>query len=366
VASLHGWSDGDPFYVNYVGHPMQGAVSGYIWVQNDERFRTAQFGANSRYWKSRLRAAAFSFAYSTQFEIGPLSEASIGFIQSRWPQQGFVDHVVTPVIGTGWMIAEDALDRYVIRNLENRTDNPYLRMMVRSWLNPSRSFANVMRFKVPWYRDTRSGIFVKDPAKMYDLDPKTEPDDLTAYPEVAPIEFSTTAQVRQFGDGLRCLGGGGAVAFRMTGNLQLVADVSGCTIQGLGQNRTGDSLLYLIGPRWTPSPTGRWSPYAHMLVGGNKITVTEENPQMKELLRSQSETGKLSSADRDEYAVREDSNGFAVAAGTGLDFKVSRAMAVRVASLEYTKSWANRVHGTSFSSGGMQFSAGMILRIGTW
>ncbi len=26
VGSLHGWSDGDPFYVNYIGHPMQGAV----------------------------------------------------------------------------------------------------------------------------------------------------------------------------------------------------------------------------------------------------------------------------------------------------------------------------------------------------
>ena len=26
--SLHGWSDGDPFYVGYVGHPMQGAVAG--------------------------------------------------------------------------------------------------------------------------------------------------------------------------------------------------------------------------------------------------------------------------------------------------------------------------------------------------
>lgn len=24
--SLHGWGDGDPFYVSYVGHPMQGAV----------------------------------------------------------------------------------------------------------------------------------------------------------------------------------------------------------------------------------------------------------------------------------------------------------------------------------------------------
>ena len=27
LSALHGWSDGDPFYVNYVGHPLQGAVA---------------------------------------------------------------------------------------------------------------------------------------------------------------------------------------------------------------------------------------------------------------------------------------------------------------------------------------------------
>jgi len=27
VGNLHGWSDGDPFLVNFVGHPMQGAVT---------------------------------------------------------------------------------------------------------------------------------------------------------------------------------------------------------------------------------------------------------------------------------------------------------------------------------------------------
>ena len=29
VANLHGWGDGDPFLVNYVGHPMEGAVAGF-------------------------------------------------------------------------------------------------------------------------------------------------------------------------------------------------------------------------------------------------------------------------------------------------------------------------------------------------
>lgn len=82
VTSLHGWSDGDPFLVNYIGHPMQGAVSSYSWIQNDPGFRSAQFGRSTRYWKSRLRAAGYAWAYSTQFELGPLSEASLGKVQS--------------------------------------------------------------------------------------------------------------------------------------------------------------------------------------------------------------------------------------------------------------------------------------------
>src|SRR6478672_10358236 len=58
VGNLHGWSDGDPFLVNFVGHPMQGAVTGYLWTQNDRAYRDIQFGQNRRYWKGKLRGAA--------------------------------------------------------------------------------------------------------------------------------------------------------------------------------------------------------------------------------------------------------------------------------------------------------------------
>lgn len=121
VTALHGWADGDPFYVNYAGHPMQGAVAGRLWLLHDRRYRTAEFGDGAPYWKGKLRAAAFAWAFSEQFEIGPLSEASVGHIQKDFPQQGFVDHVVTPTFGLGWMIAEDALDRYLVKRIEAAT-----------------------------------------------------------------------------------------------------------------------------------------------------------------------------------------------------------------------------------------------------
>jgi len=120
VQNLRGWDDGDPFVVNYVGHPMMGAVAGYIAVQNDPLYKRSTFGRNSHYWKSRLRALAFSAVYSTQFELGPVSEASIGNVQLHPPENGVCDFVVTPTVGLGWQIAEDALDRMLVRRIESR------------------------------------------------------------------------------------------------------------------------------------------------------------------------------------------------------------------------------------------------------
>lgn len=155
VGSVHGWSDHDPFTVNYIGHPMQGAVTGFIEVQNDPAYRKLEFNESSSYWKSKLRAAAFTTVFELQFEIGPLSEASIGHIQSNG-ETGIVDWVVTPLVGTGWMIGEDAIDKYIIKRLEGGHPSRLKVALVRSLLNPSRSFANLMRWKQPWYRDDRT------------------------------------------------------------------------------------------------------------------------------------------------------------------------------------------------------------------
>jgi hypothetical protein len=160
VGSLHGWSDGDPFPINYVGHPFQGAISGYIQVQNDPRYRRVEFGSSRDYWKSRFRALAWSAAYSTQFEIGPISEASLGNVQMKPGSAGVVDLVVTPAGGFALMIAEDALDRFVVKRVEKWTRRPVPRVLVRGFLNPNRAMANMLRGQVPWSRDNRPGVTV--------------------------------------------------------------------------------------------------------------------------------------------------------------------------------------------------------------
>jgi hypothetical protein len=152
VASIGKWGDGGKFFTNYVAHPMQGALLGFVWVQNDPKGKSAPFGRSKTYWRSRTKALAWSAAWSTQFELGPVSQASIGNVGLHG-KQTWVDVVVTPTFGTAWLVAEDALDRFVVRRIERKTDNRFVRIVARMLFNPTRSSANLLRFEKPWRRD---------------------------------------------------------------------------------------------------------------------------------------------------------------------------------------------------------------------
>lgn len=152
VKSLHGWDDGGKFFTNYIAHPLEGSLVGFIQVQNDPKGVGLRFGKSNAYWRSRLKALAWSAAWSTQFEIGPISQASIGNVGLHG-KQTYVDLVVTPVAGVGLLVVEDALDKHLVRRIELNTKSLYLTIASRMLLNPTRSIANILRFKKPWYRD---------------------------------------------------------------------------------------------------------------------------------------------------------------------------------------------------------------------
>lgn len=154
VAGLKTWRDGDSAFTNYVAHPMQGAVTGYIQVQNDPKGNRASITDGSVYWKSRLKAMAWSAAYSTQFELGPYSEATIGNVGKTPGTMGYVDLIMTPTGGFGMMVAEDAFDHFVVARLE-RSVNPPMMRVLRMVFSPNRTVANLLRFKKPWRRDNR-------------------------------------------------------------------------------------------------------------------------------------------------------------------------------------------------------------------
>jgi hypothetical protein len=368
VGSLHGWADGDPFMVNYIGHPMQGSVAGFIWTQNDPSSRNLEIGKDRRYWKSRLRATAFAWVYSEQFEIGPLSEASIGHVQAYYPQQGFVDHVVTPTAGLGWMIAEDTLDKYLVRPMEARYRNPVARALVRGFFNPTRSMANMMAGNYPWHRDDRPGITTPT-GRFQALEELRRQQHSESQPPgtagIAPFELTVHSQATQF-NSRPCVGGGAEAAMRVSPKWQIVLEVSGCKLLDMPQNLSGDSLAYRIGPRWTPAPAGRWVPYAHVLVGGNKLTTEEFFPQLKAAVEPPGPPPATPNyALHALYTSSAETNGLSLAAGSGVDLKLNRALALRVANLEYTHSWVGGLNGLEFQNG-LQFSTGLVLRMGTW
>ena len=156
------WGDSDAGWINYLGHPIHGAGAGYIWLDHDPS-ALRDISMTRRYWTSRMRAMAFSAAYSLQFEIGPLSEASIGNVGMRPETTGWVDYVITPVGALALIVAEDALDQYAVKWVEERVGNRYLRMLVRLAANPGRTLSNSASGRPPWAREGRPIAWRRSP-----------------------------------------------------------------------------------------------------------------------------------------------------------------------------------------------------------
>lgn len=159
VKNLGGWRDGDNLLTNYIAHPMQGAATGRIFINNSDKFKKLEFGRSKQYWESRFKAMAWSAVWSLQFELGPLSEASIGNVglyDDVGPNRmAWVDIVVTPSAGTGVLIGEDFIDKYVLKKWLEKGNSRTRIKLFRTFFTPIHSFTNVLGGKTPWHRDNR-------------------------------------------------------------------------------------------------------------------------------------------------------------------------------------------------------------------
>jgi hypothetical protein len=387
VSELRGWSDGDRFMAPYVGHPIEGSVFAFIERQNDPKFEYVQWGDGREYWISMLRSMAYSAVWHTQWKIGPVSEASIGNVMLH-ASPGFITLVDTPTLGFVVMMTEDIADRYVIMGLENRTSNRMLIILTRSFLNPGRTFANMMAFKVPWHRDTRMGlfgdyfilrqemledykngtgekpfIFVKDSWKPAGID------FTQAHPKEADIELSAISYYESFLGGGSCIGGGGQGAARVNPKWQVITEVSGCLVMHQPQyEMSADSLFYGGGFRWTPLASHRFSPFSEFMVGGRKVTYEIDNLALrKELLKEWNNgNGTLPHYPmRSAWSFETAQNGPSIAVGGGVDWVVTRPFAWRILDVQYTRSWMNDVMGVRPQEG-VKVSTQAVVRIGTW
>jgi hypothetical protein len=131
------------------------------------------FENTQRYWMGRLRAMAYSAAYSAQWKVGPASEASIGntginyYIRTRdgvrTNETGMQDFFITPIGGLAWNVGEDAIDRFILSHVRRGTRNKWL-LLASSLTTPGKSAANVARLRAPYYRDNdmeTAGLLVR-------------------------------------------------------------------------------------------------------------------------------------------------------------------------------------------------------------
>jgi hypothetical protein len=389
IAATRGWDDSDGWHASYVSHLFEGGIFGFIEQQNDPLYRQVEWGDGRIYWISRLRALAFSAIMSTQWTLGPASEASLGNVQLH-ASPGFIDLVNTPTLGIGEMMGEDMLDRYAIMPLENHTANPWFIMVARSFANPSRSFANIMAFKQPWNRATRPGIFGKNhdlrqqlvrqylaseteapfmkhtAAERKTMNALANPNADKPRPLEAPIELNSYAMYESFLGGGSCMGAGGAGAARINPSLQIVGEVNGCLVINLPKDHGGDSEMFYAGPRWTPRAAHKFSPFAEVLVGARRITHDITDVAKKKQLTLEWEQGELAhDFMRSDYQVEHQSIGFAMKVGGGFDAVFARAFAWRVLDVGYTRSWVNAVEPINAQSSVM-VTTGVVLRLGTW
>jgi len=324
-----GWNDGDPNWFGYVGHPIQGALTGFIQIQNDPQGEKLEFSKTKAYWWSRSKAALWNAVYSTQWNLGPLSEVTVEKYGTKdrppWNYNGSypcskhcltgvgqIDIVMTPIAGTGWLIGEDFLDKEVVRRVEGATENHVLIDSVRCALNPIRGAAYILHGRPPWYRASRDvqrmSLFTAQKASAASRE--TRKTQIPNHGEVffgyshigavhcqLPSSGATTVCDPFSAKGSSLSGWNASVEKQYLRYFGAVADFSG-QYGGASQR----NLLFGVrGGAWV----GRFRPFAEALFGA--VHVQDNGPAA-----AQSETS------------------FAEALGVGIDFRLMRLLSWRI------------------------------------
>ena len=146
------WNDGNPAMDQYVGHPFMGGITNSLWIQNDPK------GSGGADWRARLLEEpparhAVHHHLSFPVEIRAVWRSGVGHIGDHpthnfntHPRNdtGIVELVTTPVGGLGWTMAEDALDKHVVKSFEQSPRRPVSLLLI-SFLTPTRATANILR-----------------------------------------------------------------------------------------------------------------------------------------------------------------------------------------------------------------------------
>ncbi len=138
---------------------------------------------------------------------------------------------------------------------------------------------------------------------------------------------------------LDCHGGGGSFAGNLNSYFGVVGEFAGCKVTGLASGLSEHAFTYVFGPRLTYRGHGGFEPFAEALFGGARFTISVPG----------------ASASR---------NGFAMALGGGVDYKLTRNVAIRVIQADYFYSRIDFGAGTPTHQNNVRIQAGVVFRFG--
>jgi hypothetical protein len=148
ASTLCCWNDGDKKTTNYLFHPLMGSTTSFVFANNHRASQETPIGTSRRYWKAKGAQSLYSFIYSLNYELGPLSEASIGNVGLKPGEMTYCDFVLTPGIGLLISIGEDAARLHIIDRVKR--NHLYWGNTLAVLLNPRRAVANVVGGRRPW------------------------------------------------------------------------------------------------------------------------------------------------------------------------------------------------------------------------
>jgi len=137
-----------------------------------------------------------------------------------------------------------------------------------------------------------------------------------------------------------CHGGGGSFAGNLNSYFGVVGEFAGCKVTGLPSGLSEHAFTYVFGPRLTYRGHGGFEPFAEALFGGARITISVPGASTSQ-------------------------NGFAMALGGGVDYKLTRSVAIRLIQADYLYSRVNFPgSGLPTHQNNARIQAGIVFRFG--
>jgi len=135
-------------------------------------------------------------------------------------------------------------------------------------------------------------------------------------------------------------GGSASVNYNFRGRLGIVGDFGGYVFTGQPAGLSAQMYTYLFGPRFTFRKSERFLPYAQVLLGGGRLNASTATVQAGE-------------------------NGFAMAAGGGLDINLNHRFAIRAVQAEYLMTRFPNSAAITVTQNNFRLSAGLVFRFGS-